>query len=125
MFEESEPSTQIAVQLRGSPKSVREWRRRWVTGGFEALASSWPGGSSCRPSKEQPGELADLLERGPVEQGWTDARWTLARVAEVIERRFGASCTLRGVACLLHRIDCSQQVPTRRAIERDPAAIAT
>lgn len=41
----------------------------------------------------------------------------------VIERRFGISYTLRGVSYLLHRIGYSQQVPTRRAIERDPEAI--
>jgi transposase len=125
MFEESKPSTQIAAELRVSPKSVREWRRRWVAGGTEALTSPGPGGSDCKLSEEQLGELADLLDRGPVEQGWADARWTLARVAEVIERRFGVSYTLRGVSYLLHRIGYSQQVPTRRAIERDPAAIAT
>jgi transposase len=125
MFEESKPSTQIAAELRVSPKSVREWRRRWVAGGIEALASPGPGGSDCKLSEEQLGELADLLDRGPVEQGWADARWTLARVADVIERRFGVSYTLRGVSYLLHRIGYSQQVPTRRAIERDPAAIAT
>lgn len=44
-------------------------------------------------------------------------------MAEVIERRFGVSYTLRGVSYLLHRIGYSQQVPTRRAIERDPEAI--
>jgi hypothetical protein len=60
-----------------------------------------------------------------VEQGWQDARWTLARVAAVIERRFGVAYTLRGVSYLLHRIGYSRQVPTRRAIERDPEAIAT
>jgi putative transposase len=125
MFEESKLSTQIAVDLRVSPTSVREWRRRWVAGGTEALASSGPGGSDCKLTEEQLGELTDLLDRGPVEQGWQDARWTLTRVAEVIERRFGVSYTLRGVSYLLHRIGYSQQVPTRRAIERDPEAIVT
>ncbi|MEU4422524.1 winged helix-turn-helix domain-containing protein [Actinoplanes sp. NPDC024001] len=125
MFEESKPSPQIAVELRVSPKSVREWRRRWIAGGTEALASSGPGGSDCKLTEEQLGELADLLDRGPAGQGWTDARWTLTRVAEVIERRFGVCYTLRGVSYLLHRIGYSRQVPTRRAIERDPAAITT
>ncbi|BCJ51860.1 transposase [Actinoplanes sp. NBRC 14428] len=125
MFEESIPSAQIAADLRVSPKSVREWRRRWDAGGLEALASSGPGGSDCKLSDEQLAELADLLDRGPVQQGWQDARWTLARVAEVIKRRFGVSYTLRGASYLLHRIGYSQQAPTRRAIERDPEAIET
>ncbi|MFG1913815.1 winged helix-turn-helix domain-containing protein [Micromonospora sp. NPDC048898] len=57
--------------------------------------------------------------------GWEDARWTLARVAGVIDRRFAVNYTLRGVSYLLHRMGYSQQVPTRRAVERDPEAIAS
>ncbi|WIM94538.1 winged helix-turn-helix domain-containing protein [Actinoplanes oblitus] len=52
------------------------------------------------------------------------AGWTLARIVEVIERRFAVTYTLRGVSYLLHRMGYSQQVPTRRSIERDPEAIA-
>ncbi|GAA3741711.1 hypothetical protein GCM10022225_26520 [Plantactinospora mayteni] len=66
-----------------------------------------------------------MLDEGPLALGWSDARWTLARVAEVIERRFEVSYTLRGVSYLLHRLGYSQQVPTRRAIERDPEAMAS
>ncbi|MET8350794.1 MULTISPECIES: winged helix-turn-helix domain-containing protein [unclassified Micromonospora] len=33
--------------------------------------------------------------------GCVDARWTLARVARLIERRFGVAYTLRGVSYLL------------------------
>ncbi len=123
MFEKSVPTAQIASELRVSEKSVRLWRRQWTAGGTEALASAGPGGSDCKLSVEQLKQLAGMLDEGPIVHGWGDARWTLARVAEVIERRFGVSYTLRGVSYLLHRIGYSQQVPTRRAIERDPEAI--
>ncbi|GAA2530877.1 winged helix-turn-helix domain-containing protein [Winogradskya humida] len=125
MFEALETTAQIASELRVSEKSVREWRRRWAAGGAQALASSGPGGSDCKLSDDQLKQLAEVLDEGPVAQGWVDARWTLARVAEVTERCFGVSYTLRGVSYLLHRIGYSQQVPTRRAIERDPEAIAS
>src|SRR4051794_27502457 len=88
MFSESRPTTQIASELRVSEKSVREWRRRWLAGGTHALASAGPGGSDCKLSAEQQKELAEVLDQGPVVHGWVDARWTLARIAEVIERRF-------------------------------------
>ncbi|WUN92899.1 winged helix-turn-helix domain-containing protein [Streptomyces sp. NBC_00299] len=42
----------------------------------------------------------------------------------MIRRRFRVDYTLAGVDLLLHRIGCSVQVPTRRAAERDEAAIA-
>ncbi len=125
MFAESKATAQIASELRVSEKSVRQWRRRWTAGGTAALASAGPGGSDCKLSDDQQKRLAQMLDDGPVVHGWVDARWTLTRVAELIERRFEVAYTLRGVSYLLHRIGYSQQVPTRRAIERDPEAIAT
>ncbi|MEU4425588.1 winged helix-turn-helix domain-containing protein [Actinoplanes sp. NPDC024001] len=124
MFEESKRTPQIASELRVSEKSVRMWRRQWTAGGTAALASAGPGGSDCKLTTDQQEQLAEMLDDGPIVHGWDDARWTLARVAELIERRFSVSYTLRGVSYLLHRIGYSQQVPTRRALERDPQAIA-
>jgi putative transposase len=34
-----------------------------------------------------------MLDSGPVVHGWDDARWTPARVAELIERRFEISAS--------------------------------
>jgi putative transposase len=66
-----------------------------------------------------------VLEEGPAVHGWEeDQRWTLARVAELIAGEFGVDYTLRGVGYLLHRIGFTVQVPDRKAVERDEAAIA-
>ncbi|WP_374103915.1 winged helix-turn-helix domain-containing protein [Micromonospora sp. U56] len=122
------PTTQIASELRVSEKSVRDWRRKWTAGGTDALASAGPGGSDCKLSVDQQKELAEVLDDGPVTQGWDDARWTLARVADVIERRFEVTYSLRGVSHLLHRMGYSLQVPTvgrSNAIrKRSPVGIA-
>src|SRR4051794_13518725 len=91
MFSESRPTAQIGSELRVSEKSVREWRRRWLAGGTHAWHR--PGGSDCKLSAEQQKELAEVLDQGPVVHGWVDARWTLARIAEVIERRFEVTYT--------------------------------
>jgi transposase len=125
MFQESRPTAEIASELRVSEKSVREWRRRWAAGGPAALASAGLGGADCKLTAEQQQQLAGILDEGPVLHGWDDARWTLARVAELIERRFDVGYTLRGVSYLLHRMGYSLQVPTRRAVERDEQAIST
>lgn len=125
LFEQAVPASRIAAQLRVSDKSVREWRRRWSSGGTAALSSAGPGGADCKLSADQRHELAGALDQGPVVHGWADARWTLSRVAELIQRRFGVGYTLRGVSYLLHRMGYSLQVPARRAIERDEQAIQT
>jgi transposase len=128
MFEQQLPTGEIAARLRVSTKSVCVWRRAWLAGGSPALASRGPGGAVCKLSDAQLDRLTDELDRGPAAQDWadwtSDQRWTLARVAALIRRLFGADYTLRGVSYLLHRIGWTPQVPTRRAVERDEDAIA-
>jgi Winged helix-turn helix len=65
-----------------------------------------------------------VLEAGPAAWGWEDQCWTLARIAELVRRRFGAGYTLAGLDLLLRRIGWSVQVPARQATERDEAQIA-
>lgn len=65
-----------------------------------------------------------MLDAGPAVSGWPDQCWTLARIAEIVRRRFGVEYTLAGLDLLLHRIGWSVQVPTRKATERDEAKIA-
>jgi transposase len=87
--------------------------------------SKGAGGAKCKLSAAQLRELQTLLDADPAAWGWDeDQCWTLARIAEVVRRRFGVGYTLAGMDLLLHRIGWSVQVPARRAAERDEAAIA-
>ncbi|WP_258314418.1 winged helix-turn-helix domain-containing protein [Streptomyces sp. Act143] len=61
------------------------------------------------------------MEAGSAASGWPDQCWTLARIREVVRRRFGVEYTLAGLDLLLHRIGWSVQVPARKATERDEA----
>ncbi len=124
LFAQDVAPVQVAARLRVSTKSVYQWRRRWRAGGEQALASTGPGGASCRLSDAQRQRLRTELEWGPAEHGWADQRWTLARVATVIGRLFHLRYTPRGTAYLLHRMGWSPQVPRHRAAERNEDAIA-
>src|SRR5689334_8685215 len=104
MFVQARPTSEIASRLRVSEKSVREWRRKWNSGGVAALASTGAGGAECKLTAEQRKQLGLALDEGPAAHGWADQRWTLARVVELIEGLFGVSYTLRGVSYLLHRM---------------------
>ncbi|WP_375137842.1 winged helix-turn-helix domain-containing protein [Streptomyces sp. NWU49] len=64
------------------------------------------------------------LAKGPIAHGRPDQTWTLARIKTLIGRRFHESHTVQGVAALLRRHGWTCQVPARRAIERDEAAVA-
>ena len=116
---------EVAKRFRVTRMSANRWRRALAAGGRAALASKGPGGGPCKLTAAQVGELEAVLEAGPAVWGWDEGQcWTLARIAEVVRRRFGVTYTLAGLDLLLHRIGWSVQVPARRAAERDEAAIA-
>jgi transposase len=116
---------EVARRLRVSRMSVNRWRRALEAGGRGALASKGAGGAKCKLSPAQLAELEAALQAGPAAWGWgEDQCWTLARVAEVVRRRFRVDYTLAGTDLLLRRIGWSVQVPARRAAGRDEAAVS-
>ena len=114
---------EVARRFRVSRMSANRWRRALAAGGREALASKGAGGAKCKLSPVQVRELEAVLEAGPAIWGWEDQCWTLARIAELVWRRFRVEYTLAGLDLLLHRLGWSVQVPARRAAERDEAAV--
>nr|WP_306300351.1 MULTISPECIES: winged helix-turn-helix domain-containing protein [Streptomyces] len=104
--------------------SANRWRRALAAGGRQALVSKGSGGARCELDTSQLRVLEAVLDAGPAAAGWSDQCWTLARIAEVVRRRFGVEYTLVGMDLLLHRIGWSVQVPSRKATERDEEKIA-
>ena len=115
---------EVARRFRVSRMSANRWRRALAAGGRAALASKGPGGGPAKLSPAQVRELEAALEVGPAAWGWDeDQCWTLARIAEVVRRRFMVDYTLAGLDLLLHRIGWSVQVPARQATGRDEARV--
>jgi transposase len=122
MFERRVPAADIAAELRVSERSVQRWRRAWQAGGAPGLASRGQA-ARCRLGDGQLAELDRVLDAGPAASGWTDQRWTLARVRNLIARKFSVQYTVPGVWYLLRRRGWSCQLGARRAVERDDGAI--
>ncbi|MBO0805441.1 MAG: winged helix-turn-helix domain-containing protein [Nocardiopsaceae bacterium] len=121
-FEQKVPVPQIAAELRVSERSVERWHRTWKAGGAPALASKGQA-ARCRLSDDELAELDRLLEAGPAAAGWTDQRWTLSRVRDLIAARFREQYTVPGTWYLLRRRGWSCQLGARRAVERDDGAV--
>nr|WP_308297310.1 MULTISPECIES: winged helix-turn-helix domain-containing protein [unclassified Streptomyces] len=104
----------MARRFRVTRMSANRWRRALASGGRQALASKGPGGARCKLTPEQLRARATVLDAGPAASGWSDQCWTLARIAENVRRRFSVEHTLAGLDLMLHPIDWSVQVPSRR-----------
>jgi transposase len=116
---------EVAQRFRVTRMPANRWRRALAAGGRAALISKGPGGGPAKLTPAQAGELAAVLETGPAAWGWDEDQCrTLARIADVVRRRFGVSYTLAGLDLLLTGAGWSVQVPARQAAERDEAPIA-
>ncbi|WP_405475635.1 winged helix-turn-helix domain-containing protein [Streptomyces sp. NBC_00009] len=122
-FDRGEKNRVIAKELRVGVRSVERWKRAWREQGTVALCSSGPA-KRPKVSAEQFSLLEAELLKGTVAHGWPDERWTLARVAMLIEQELGLWLSVRAVWELLRRHGWSCQQPARRAAEQDRAAVA-
>src|SRR6516165_8265349 len=94
-FGQQVPAAVIAAQLRVSERSVRRWRQAWQAAGPAGLASRGQA-TQCRLDEQQLVALDVALAAGPLAAGWTDQRWTLARVRDLVARKFRCSTPSRG-----------------------------
>ena len=114
---------QVAVRLRVSERSAYRWKAVWSSGGAEALSSKGPLGPVCLLGPRLQAKLVALLEQGPAAHGWEDQVWTGARVATLIGRKFHRSYSASAAVRLMRRLGFTPQMPARRAVQRDDAAV--
>ncbi len=114
---------QIAEALGVSEGAVSQWMKRAREAGPQALRRRPPPGAPRRLSADQLARLPELLHRGPAAYGFRGELWTRTRIAAVIRLEFGVSYHPRHVGRLCHEIRWTPQKPTRRARQRDEAAI--
>jgi transposase len=68
-------------------------------------------------------ELMQALKAGALAEGFATDLWTLPRVGQLIERRFGRAYSESQVWRILVSLGFSCQRPSGRALERDETAI--
>jgi transposase len=114
---------QITEALGVSKGAVSQWMKRARAGGLEALRHRAPPGAPRRLSAEQLAQLPALLQHGAEAYGFRGQVWTRARIAAVIQLKFGVAYPPRHVGRLCQAIHWSPQKPARRARQRDEVAI--
>lgn len=124
MFDRGARQVDVALALRVSQQTASKWHRAWSAGGGDALAGTGRAGRTPRISDEQLSEIETELLEGPRANGFATDMWTLARVAEVIERLTGVRYSLTQTWTILReRLGWSRQRPARKALERNDEMI--
>lgn len=114
----------VARRLGVTQGAVSQWKKRYQRDGPGALKASAHPGPQPKLTPKQLDPLGRLLLKGARAHGYRTELWTLKRVAELIQRRFGVPYDPSGVWHVLRRMGWSCQKPERRARERDERAIA-
>ncbi len=112
------------ARLMGAPRqTVYRWLDVLNDEGIDALREMSKGGRPARLGGEQHERLREMLLAGPQAAGFGTDLWTLKRVRQTIERRFGVRYSEVHVWRLLGRLGFSSQKPEKRAAERNEANI--
>jgi transposase len=115
---------QIAEVLDVAEETVSRWLARARAGGADALRARPTPGRPPQLSSDQRRLIPEFLSHGPQAYGFRGQVWTCARVAAVIQEEFGVRYHKDHVRRLLKALHWTPQMPIRRAVQRDEAAIA-
>lgn len=114
----------IARQLGVSRASVSRWAATLAQQGRPGLAARARTGRAPRLDEKAWARLGRLLDRGAMAAGFATERWSLQRIAALIEREFGVPYHPRYLERPLKAHGFSVQRPATRARERDELVIA-
>jgi transposase len=124
LFEQDVIPAEVARQVGVSHQVVSDWRAAWRRAGRDGLRAAVRAGRPPKLSVEQLHAVEAVLSTGAAANGYVTDLWTLARVAQVIERVTGTAYHPRHVWRILReQLGWTWQRPARRAVERDEAAI--
>src|SRR5688572_19589058 len=93
---------EIARHVGVSRAAVTKWKQRLEQAGLDGLQQRRSSGRVSRLTEAQWGQLLQLLQRGALAAGFATERWTLRRIAGVIERTFGVRYHFRFLGRALH-----------------------
>ena len=110
---------EIARQVGVSRATVSEWAKAIQASGLRALRKRKAQGGTSKLTREQLQKLKRLLDRGAMRCDFPTDRWTLVRVAELIQKEFEVVYHPNYLNRLLKRLGYSVQRPLPRATEQE------
>src|SRR3989454_9355885 len=114
---------EVARRLGASCQSAVMWYRAWQEQGRDGLQGAGRAGRLPRMTDAQVQRVEQELLRGARAHGFATDLWTLARIAQVIERVTGVHYHPGHVWRILRQMGWTLQRPARKARERNEEAI--
>src|SRR5438874_141313 len=103
----------VARKFGVSRTTASRWNRALQQKGVESLRKRRATGRPSRLSREQLQLIPDIFSQGAVIHGFPENRWTTARLAAVIEARFGVHYDHDHVGRLMQKLGLRE--PRQRA----------
>src|SRR5713226_1326580 len=102
----------VARKFGVSRTTASRWNRALLQKGVDALRKRRATGRPSRLGQEQLQLIPDIFAQGAIIHGFPDDRWTTARLAAVIEARFGIHYDHDHVGRLMQKLGLRE--PKRR-----------
>jgi transposase len=96
--------SRVARKFGVSRTTTSRWRRALDHKGVEGLRKRRATGRPSRLTTEQKAGVVSLHAEGAMAHGFPDGRWTTARLAVAIEKRFGIHYDQDHVGRLMHAL---------------------
>jgi transposase len=103
----------VARKFGVSRTTASRWNRALRQKGVDGLRKRRATGRPSRLDREQLQMIPDIFAQGAIIHGFPDSRWTTARLAAVIEARFGVHYDHDHVGRLMQKLGLRE--PKRRA----------
>ena len=101
----------VARKFGVSRTTASRWQRALKGQGVESLRKRRAPGRPSRLTREQLQGLADVMAEGATAYGFSEDRWTTARLAVAIETRFGVHYDPDHVGRLMHKMGLRRPAP--------------
>jgi putative transposase len=101
------PQSQIAARLGVSCAAVSHWAKRYRSGGISRLRHRVATGRPSKLTPTQKRTIEQQLRKGALAAGFPTDRWTLERIAALIEQEFGVRYNPRYLSRLLRQLGCN------------------
>jgi putative transposase len=97
----------------------------WREQGVEGLRKRKASGRPSRLDKSGQAQLLEALRKGAKAHEFPDERWTLPRIAEVLNKALGVSYDPDYLSVVMRKLGWSVQRAQPKAVERNEQAIKT